>query len=168
MPAIPPAVLPSPDPSPRLTWGWLKTGWCRTPITVMVVYCLISLWLKENYPFSHYPMYSNPVADRTYYVLSDAADGKPLPVQTLSGITCPKIGKMFRTISTTLTKKSRPDVGELTAEQNLAVARKIFEQLRLYAKQMDQTLPAKLQLQRVHIEYRDGRVVETPELVARE
>lgn len=156
VPAPPAAFLPA-------AWYWLK----RTPLVVMVVYCVISLVLEENYPFTHYPMYSNPSAERSYYLVSDG-DGKPLPVAELTGITCPKIGKMFRTKASEVAAEMKVSKSSLGPEQLQAIGSEIFTQLRHYAKDMHTALPPKLQLSRVDISYDNGRVIETPQLLAKE
>ena len=145
---------------------WLK----RSPLAVMAVYCAISLILEENYPFSHYPMYSNPGADRSYYILADG-DGKPLPVVEVTGgsLTCPKIGKMFRSKARKAAEKLKISPANLTAEQTQAVGLDILQQIRHYAQSKGRPLPARLQLQRVDIGLSDdGRVTETPELLSTE
>ena len=148
-------------------WGLLKTWWCKTPITVLALYCAISLFLEENYPFSHYPMYSNPGSDRSYYIVADA-EGQPIPIAELTGITCPKVGKMYRKKADELGKRLHLKNSEFPPEQEQKVGEEIFAQLRLYARQLKKTLPAKLVLQKVEISYRDGKVSETPEVLAKE
>jgi hypothetical protein len=156
----------APNPPDKLlpaVWFWLM----RTPLTVLALYCLISLMLEENYPFSHYPMYSNPSAGRSYYMIADADTGNPLPIADLTGITCPKIGKIWRTkIAETKKDKVKPGLDEKAGNQ--AVGLSIFEQLRGYAKERNQVLPARLQVSRVEISYSNDKVVETPEILATE
>jgi hypothetical protein len=65
----------------------------HTPLTTLAIFVAASLILKENYPFSHFPMYSSPTAPRAYYMVTDA-EGRPLPISTITGVTPPKIGKM--------------------------------------------------------------------------
>lgn len=146
------------------TWFWLM----RTPLTVMTVYCLISIFLRENYPFTHYPMYSNPGAERSYYLVADATTGQPLPIAELSGITCPKIGKIWRTKAAELAGKANKNKQKLGTEDKQAIGLAIFSQLRGYAKDEGRVLPARLQLRRVDIGYAEGKVVETPEILATE
>lgn len=139
----------------------------RTPITVLLIYCVISLLLGENYPFSHYPMYSNPGADRSYYVVADAS-GQPIPIVDLTGITCPKVGKMYRKKAEVAGKPMGINSSSLPPELQQKVGEEIFAQLRLYARQLNKTLPDKLILQKVDISYRDGKVSENPEVLAKE
>ncbi len=140
---------------------------CSTPITILALYCVVSLLLEENYPFSHYPMYSNPGADRSYYIVADS-EGQPIPIVDLTGITCPKVGKMYRKKAVELGKRLKLSSSSLPPEQQQKVGEEIFAQLRLYAKQLNKALPAKLVLQKVDVSYRDGKVSETPEVLAKE
>ena len=141
----------------------------RTPLTVLTLYCLISIFLQENFPFSNFPMYSNPSAERMYYTIS-AGDGIGLPVQTLTEITSPKIGKIFRTKAEKYSKKAGVKVSNFTPEQVASVGREILGDLRAKSKHLgrDGQLPAKLQLNRVWITFTGGRIVEIPSVIARE
>jgi hypothetical protein len=156
----------APSPPDKLipaAWYWLM----RTPLTVLAIYCLVSIGLEENYPFSHYPMYSNPSAGRSYYMMADAATGNPLPIADLTGITCPKIGKIWRTKIAEIKKdKDKSEIDEKATNQ--AVGLSFFDQLRGYAKEKNQVLPARLQIRRVEISYSGEEVVETPEILATE
>jgi hypothetical protein len=135
----------------------------------LAIYCGVSLVLKENYPISNYPMYSNPSADRSYYIVADAATGKALPIATISGITCPKIGKIWRDKVATLTKKNKISKDELTPEQKQQIGQAIFDELRGHAKDNQRTgLPEKLALERMDILYRDGVMSEVPTTLATE
>lgn len=159
-----PTPLSSPSPSAkRRLWIW------RTPLTFLAVYCLISVLLRENYPISHYPMYAKPSADRAYYIVGDAATGKPLPVATVSSITCPKVGKIYRKMSEEMAEKLKVNKSGLSAAQQQEIGVAIFQELRRHAKDTKASgLPPKLMLQRVDILWRDGELMEKPTLLASE
>lgn len=164
----------------------------HTPMTVLAVYCLVSLELKENYPFSHYPMYSNPGADRSYYILSDAAAPGPpsadfagaditekrrqelgwIPVADATGgnLTCPKVGKMFRTKSQVLADKLKMKHGEMTPAHRQEVGAEIFRQVRHYARERntESLLPARMKLEKVDVSFRGGEISEIPVVLATE
>jgi hypothetical protein len=156
------ATASLPAPADRRFWLW------RSPLLVLAAYCLISLFLRENYPFTHYPMYSNPSAERSYYVVADAVNGEPLPIADLTDITCPKIGKIWRTKASELSTALKKNKNDFTVADKQSVGLAIFKQLRGYAKEKNRTLPDKLQLSRVDIGFEDGKVVETPEILAKE
>jgi hypothetical protein len=194
--AIPSAPV-LPIPRLRAIWDLLRQWWLRTPLTALVLYCVVSVNLQENYPFSHFPMYSNPSAERPYYVLADGS-GNPLPIATLTGITCPKVGKLYRTEcqerAAKLTQELRkqwmtelagepvlkrwwqrltarkPSVkaDKLSPEDRQAIGAKMFAFYRHEAANRKQVLPPKLQLIRMEISYADGKFIETPQLIANE
>jgi hypothetical protein len=163
--------VPTPTPStygtnlwPRI-WKFIKIS----PLTALAVYTLVSLQLEENYPISNYPMYSNPSPERPYYMITDG-EGKLLPIQTLTGVTCPKIGKIYRTKSEKLAKQLDLKAVELKPEHQQTIAAEMFAYLRDEAQQKGQTaaLPAKLRLVKNYISYENGKVIETPTLIGQE
>jgi hypothetical protein len=105
--------------------------------------------------------------DRSYYVVADA-DGQPIPIADLTGITCPKVGKMYRKKALELGKHLKFGGSSLPPEQQQKVGEEIFAQLRQYARQLNKEMPAKLILQKIEISYRDGKVTENPEVLAKE
>lgn len=147
----------------KKTWAFLKIS----PIGALLIYTVLSLCLKENFPFSNYPMYSNPSSERPYYTIADGA-GQPIPVQKLTGITCPKIGKIFRKKADELSKKQKVKAKDLPQESIQKISDEMFAQLRHEAKGKNQILPEQLQLIKSYISYRDGKVVEDVELIAKE
>jgi hypothetical protein len=154
---------------PRLVslWDLLKQWWLRTPLTALLLYCLVSVFLQENYPFSHFPMYSNPSPERPYYMISDG-DSNPIPIATLTGVTCPKIGKIYRKECEEVAKKLKLNKDRLPAEHKQAVGEKMFSYLRTEADARQKTLPPKLQLVRMEISYQGGKLSESPEIIAKE
>lgn len=141
----------------------------RTPLTTLALYSVISVLLGENFPFSNFPMYSNPSAERMYYTIS-AGDGVGLPVQTLTDVTSPKIGKIYRTKAEKYSKKVGVKASKFTSEQVAAVGQEVLRDLRAKAGHLGRAdqLPAKLQLNRIWITYKDGRIMEIPSVIARE
>jgi hypothetical protein len=143
------------------------TPWSRlvlhTPLTTLAIFVLVSLLLKENYPFSHFPMYSSPTAPRAYYIVTDSG-GQPLPISTLTGVTPPKIGKMHWRKSRQ--REAGPEIaGEDSPSADKEIGREICAMLRQQATRRGQTLPPGIQLFRVEIRYHDGKINETKELL---
>jgi len=143
------------------------TPWYRlllhTPLTVLAIFVTVSLIVKENFPFSHFPMYSSPTARRSYYMITDA-EGRPLPITTLTGVTPPKIGKIHRKKSQERESMARKSGEQDSAGQEKAIGREICEMLRQQAIKRGQTLPQGMQLYRVEIRYDDGQIKETKHL----
>lgn len=138
-----------------------------TPLTTLAIYTLLSLVLEENYPLSDYPMYSNPSAERPYYMITDG-EGNALPIQTLTGVTCPKIGKIYRTKAEKLAKELDVKASDLKPEHLQAISMEMFTYLRQEAAQKKAEMPPKLRLVKSYLSYESGRVVETPNLVGQE
>lgn len=147
----------------KKAWGFLK----RSPIGALLIYTALSLVLKENYPFSNYPMYSNPSAERPYYTVADG-NGQPIPVQKLTGITCPKIGKIYRKKAEELAKKHDIKAKDLPPAMVQQVCDEMFVQMRHEAKGKNQVLPDQLQIIKSYISYKDSKVVEEVELIGKE
>jgi len=144
-------------------WNFLR----RSPLGLMLIYMAFALQFQENYPLSHYPMYSNPSAERPYYYITDG-DGKPVPVADLTGISSPKVGKRYRTFSEDEAKRLKIKGKDLPPEGRQAAGERIFTQLREGAARRKKELPDKLQLVRAELSYENGQIRDNIETIARE
>ena len=135
----------------------------QTPLTTLAIFVAGSLFLKETYPFSHFPMFSSPTAPRAYYMVTDSA-GQPLPISKLTGVTPPKIGKMHWRKSRQSTRGTETGDGR-NAGRNDEVGQEICTMLRDQATRRGQVLPPGIQLFRVEIKYHAGMLTETKELL---
>src|SRR5690349_5590694 len=72
---------------PGAALGWLRRFPC---LTVMV---LLGLVLRENYPFSHFPMYS-AFSRRTYFIYLSNSAGEPRKTRDL-GVSGSALKKIF-------------------------------------------------------------------------
>jgi hypothetical protein len=142
-------------------------GVLHTPLTTLAIFVTLSLIAKENYPFSHFPMYASPTAERSYFFIADDG-GNPIPVGVLTGLTSAQIGKTYR-------KKSRERGAEMKkvgkvdrTERDRVVGTEIFQALRQRAAHRGKVLPEKLQLHTVEIRFADGQLQETKRLVLAE
>lgn len=137
--------------------------WCerllRTPLTALAIFVGLCLIAKENFPFSNFPMYARPSAERGYFVVTDG-EGNAVPVATLTGITAPQVGKAYRKKSKELPSSDVPGAGESRAERDRAIGTEIFRMLRQQASKRGKEIPAKLQLHLVEIRFEDGQVKE--------
>jgi hypothetical protein len=154
--------------APSLIMAGRETPWYRvflhTPLTALALFVTLSLVAKENYPFSHFPMYSSPTAERSYFFITDES-GTPIPVGVLTGLTSAQVGKTFR-------KKSREQAAEMKkagnvsrTERDQVVAMEIFQALRVRAANRGKDLPEKLQLHMAEIRFADGQIQETKRLL---
>jgi hypothetical protein len=136
----------------------------HTPLTALALFVTLSLIAKENYPFSHFPMYATPGAERSYFVVTDDS-GNPIPVGTLTGLTSSQLGKTYRIKSRERGAEIKKTGNDSRTERDRIVAKEIFDALRQRAARRGNNLPGKLQLQVVEIWFADGEVRETKRLL---
>jgi hypothetical protein len=129
--------------------------------SALLGFSTLCLVLRENYPFSHFPMYGNP-SDDVYYLWLADAEKQPLPVATLTGKTAPKLGKMLRTYSDLKAKELKLKRSALPSAALQQVYQQLLAYLRQEAKTLHRTLPDKLALMRTDVTYTDGQLIETP------
>jgi hypothetical protein len=139
-----------------------KGSWLRllghTPLTALAIFVVVCLIAKENFPFSHFPMYARPGAERGYFVVTDG-EGAPIPVGSLTGVTASQVGKAYRKKSKELSKAPSA-AGQNRAARDRAVGEDIFAMLRQQASKRGREIPEKLQLHLVEIRFEDGQIKE--------
>ena len=132
-------------------------------IAAFAAFCSFSLAVKENFPFSNYPMYGDPDPVSEYYFLADG-DGKALPIRSITGVTCPQLGKILRKRGEDRGKELGVKRRKLPIEERDKLARITLADLRAKAEKNTRGLPQKLRIMYVKIEFKDGRIVEIPEV----
>jgi hypothetical protein len=132
-------------------------------IAAFAVFCGVSLTVKENFPFSNYPMYGDPDPVSEYYHLADA-EGKPIAVRTLTGVTCPQVGKILRKRGDDRGKQLGMKRKNMPAGEWEVICRKTLNDLREKAAVFGNTLPDKMRIMHTTIEFKDNRIVETPDI----
>lgn len=131
-------------------------------VFIALVLCsALCLAVKENYPFSNYPMYGDPDPISEYYHLADG-EGKPLAVRSLTSVTCPQVGKILRKRGDDRGKELGMKRKQMPPEEWEKICRLTLAELRDKAKVFGNTLPDKLKIMHTTIEFKEGRVVETP------
>jgi hypothetical protein len=99
-------------------WGALR----RFPAKTLVAVTLLCLVLREEFPFSHFPMYSS-FEDWTYYVYVTDKSGAPVPLETVTSVRVAKLKKVFQSELDALKDQVRaaggdwPGFGGLALEQ---------------------------------------------------
>ena len=134
------------EPQGKTIWSFFrerKCGWKHTSLTTLLAYVLLSVLLKENYPFSHFPMYASPSPERHYIRVTDAKGGL-LPIATLTGITSPKVGKIYRKKTEDVARRKGIRAFDLPLADRQAIGLEIFAYLRTQAARIHQTLPDKI------------------------
>lgn len=66
----------------------------RHPVFPLLVYLVLAQLIRENYPFSHYPMYSQPGSDALKFQFVADGEGHPLPISWHTGVTPSQVCKM--------------------------------------------------------------------------
>jgi hypothetical protein len=153
------SALSREEPWPRLLW--------HTPLTALVLFVIVCLIAKENFPFSNFPMYSRPGAERGYFLITDG-EGQPIPTGSLAGITASQVGKAYRSKSKELGRPTNPRSAQSRAERDRIVGAEIFQMLREQSVVRGKALPERLQLHLVEIRFEDGEVKEKRRVLAAE
>ncbi len=132
--------------------GW-RTLW-RHPVVPLLVLLLLTQILRDEYPFSHYPMYSNPTSRPLKWQYLADGDGKPLAHVYHTGISPSQVGKMHGT------RKQR-----FATEEEAALD--VLKYLRaMNAKRPRRPLPEKIVLIETKIGFGDGHFIETNRVLA--
>lgn len=129
----------------------------------VVVFAALSLALQENYPLSHYPMYGDPDPVSQYYHLTDG-EGKPLPINQLTGVRATNLGKILRKRLSDRAKDLKVSVKSLPKIEQDRMAQETLDYLRAQAKHHKQVIPEKLRIMFTTIRFHEGRVLEQPEV----
>jgi hypothetical protein len=137
---------------------WTQLLW-HTPLTALVIFVLVCLIAKENFPFSHFPMYSRPGAERGYFLVSDGG-GQPIPIGSLTGISSSQVGKAYRKKSRELGRQTNALSRQSRVDRDRIVGIEIFQMLREQGAKRGKNLPEKLQLHLVEIRFEDGEIKE--------
>ena len=137
--------------SPRIFRLKQFTGHAVFPL---VVYVMLTQVLRENYPFSHYPMYSKPNSESLDIQFITDGDGKPIPVVWHTGITPSKVSKLMgnRLKAGWSDRDAALDVLVFLRKQN--------------AGRRGRLLPDKIKLMETSIAIQSGKVVESQRVLA--
>lgn len=101
--------------------SFLKRLWQVLPMRLTLV-LIVVLWIaKENYPFSHFPMYSN-FTDYDYVVYVADQNGDPLPLEYVSlGTRTARLKKQYNTFINDIRKTIKNQDGSTPRKQDLSV-----------------------------------------------
>lgn len=130
----------------------------------LVAFCAFSLWAKENYPFSHYPMYGDPDPSAFYHYLTDG-EGKPIATYAFTGKSAAQVGKIIRTRSIEKAKILGMDAKKMSQSEWDAVYRETLAYLHAQSKSNGTPLPERVRIMRTDIRFEGDRVRETPRVM---
>ena len=135
----------------------------------LIVLTVLLLTLKENYPFSHFPMYSS-FSKNTYYVYVEDKNGDPVPIGRLSSLSTYSLRKIYNRRLKELQKEYReadPEYrkrqSEMTLEETEAAAEVALRSLVLNWSNPDSPEFAQLrplQLCKVDLFLENGKIRE--------
>lgn len=133
-------------------------------IKFCVLLVIANMALRDNYPFSHFPMYAR-FTDHTYYVYVCDGEGKPIPIQNLTGIRTSKIKKPYDKDLDAVRKTNGKRKRELNAAEKEAAGVSALAQIWRNSNERNRERlleHSPLKLYHVDIYVRDGKIDERP------
>jgi hypothetical protein len=133
---------------------------------------------RDEYPFSHYPMYSQPSTRPLLFPYVADAQGQPLPISSHTGITPSQVGKKFGRTHVIMLEEAEERTGrdmddlekdpQANAEIKRAAAEVTLKFLRAQSlkRKAERHLKGELQLIEVALSFGDGAFRETKETIA--
>ena len=128
------------------------SGWRRVikhALFPFVLYLVLTQVIRDNYPFFHYPMYSNPSSEPVRFQFLADEDGQPLPVMWLTGMSPSQLCKILRHRK-----------GKFTTEEEAALNLLSFVREQ-NAPRKKRKLPESIQLMETTLSFPAGSLVET-------
>lgn len=148
-------------------------GWVATRYSIWCLPLLVSVSIMAEddfYPLSHFPMYSDPDESENYlYVATwegDPLQNEAIPIHQFTGLSAPKVKKMWKSYSRDFADDLDKKDTELTEDELNAAATILLGEFKKVAEDRNLKLPEKLALMEVWIEATDeGGWTETPRLL---
>ncbi len=149
-------------PSRATTW---LNAVAKIPFLGVLALAILLQIMRENYPFSHFPMYSVLSRDTVYYYLANGR-GEPIPQGLYFGSSTAWTKKMFNSRLKQLT--GGRNVGNSSPEEISEAGRRILLFLMEHINKDRQVQIEKegLQLHQVHVERKGNQLVITPRFIA--
>lgn len=146
-----------------VTLAALRNGRC----TLLLLLTLLCLAVREEFLFSHFPMYSS-FAKTTYYVYLADGTGQPLATLPLTGMTTPTLKKVYQTELQKEIRRLRSSRSKLTVDQKRPAGERVLASLHdsLWAQQQGDTFPPGLQLYEVNIALAGNGFEKRTDLIA--
>jgi hypothetical protein len=134
------------------------------PLGHFLIFLLFLYQVKEFYPFTHVPMYSDPEAGAPYLYLCDG-EGNALGVKSHAGITNPKMRKMYRSRMGSYCEEHGFDKAHPPEEAVDEIGGQVVTFLRKHAIGRNNPLPDTVRLMHVLIEPAPDGFKETENLL---
>lgn len=145
----------------------LATIWRNTPFREMTLLVLALFIIKERFPFSNFPMYSN-IDDKADVVFVTDQNDKPLPMKAVFKTSSGSSKKMLNTEIKKLTNPHGRDSADATPEELQAAGKAVMVTLKERLRR-DAMPPETTMLRFYRKTFRAGELgvgKETPQLLA--
>ena len=157
-----------PDETPSESPGPGPARWRSVlfhPLMALPVFVVLTQRIEERcYPFSHFPMYSNPVEWDDYIYLTDAS-GAVIGTNHHTGLSASKLNKTFNRKMKNAGLRSSASRRSADPDLESKAGTDVLRWARQLAQRRNRPLPEPIRLMRVIIERRGNSLVETPHMV---
>ena len=150
------------DPQEPSRWRALWSRFVRHPASLIVWLTLLSLVVKEEYPISHFPMYS-AFESETWFLYFKTADGEPIQTKRAFRNTVARCKKRYGSLRKDYEKAQGKSGDELTDADHEKIAGTLIDELKSKAPDkvkakpdLDSVFNGPVTLVRVDIRYEDG------------
>ena len=134
----------------------------RHPASLVVWFTLASVVIREQYPISHFPMYSG-FEDRTWFLYFKDADGEPLQAKRAFKNTVARCKKRYGSLRDDYVEETGTPHDKLSDADHAEIGGRLIEELKRKApekvkkkREFDKVFNAPVTLVRVEIQYGDG------------
>jgi hypothetical protein len=147
----------------------------RHAIFPVLLYLPLSQMVRDQYPISHFPMYSNPTEKPLKIHRLTNGQGELLPVLTRAGVTPSHMSKMWGSYLKKLlekeAKQAKAEGREVRSEETFfePAAVEVLEVLRQQSlkRTKNKHLREEIQLRETQVGFGDGRFIETDSVLGR-
>ncbi|MEI6535510.1 MAG: hypothetical protein WCN98_09240 [Verrucomicrobiaceae bacterium] len=124
------------------------------PVFPLIIYVLLTQLVRDEYPFSHYPMYSKPNSESVGIQFLADGNGRPLPIMFHTGLSSSQVSKLM----------GNREKKFATHEE---AGRDVLKYIRsVNAGRRGRELPSRIQLVETTIGFKDGVLVESRQVIA--
>ncbi len=143
-------------------WNWLR----RTPGKPLLLLTFLCLCIRDQFPFSNFPMYSS-FTNKTFYVYLADGTGQPVATPASTGLRTSQLKKIYQS---ELHEEEQPPgraQSRLTIEEKRAAGERVLATLKgsQWVRERSK-LPPVVRLYEVNISFREGRFEKQSLLVA--
>jgi hypothetical protein len=100
----------------------------RLPLKTFCIVLVLCAVVKDNFPFSHFPMYDQ-FPDHTFYIFVKDGEGQPIPLEAVTGTRTANFKKPYDKELNKIRKKLGKRKRELTAAEREPAGRRALENL---------------------------------------